>query len=202
MSPQLQHIYNIDLYVSIDLFFLFVMFTDSWGGIPHLKMDRIKCPNFVKRIHPCVDTNSILYVCIPSYPDTHSLYFNIQYSPDYVSNQTSTTSSRVARMSTWRRTSSCIIRRVPAPKLSLTWGRWAPACACPLGSTWWSPPPSNLGKKLTLSSGSSLKNSQTQSKFLWNVIQCTIGISASNVKIWMIKRGIPSVFKEKNCSYS
>lgn len=70
-----------------------------------------------------------------------------------------------ARMCTWRRTSSWLTPRVHAPRPSSTWGRWAPVCGCPRGSTSSSPPPLSPARKPTSCCGFSPRSSRKQSEW-------------------------------------
>lgn len=81
----------------------------------------------------------------------------------YANASSPTLSSKAARMSTWRRISFWVTHHVHARRLSSTCERWAHVSACPPESTWSSPPPLSPTKRLTLSSGSSRRNSSRQS---------------------------------------
>lgn len=83
----------------------------------------------------------------------------------------SSLSLRVVKVFTWRKTSSWSTHHVHVLRPLSTWGRWAHGCACHPGSTWWYPPPSNLGKRLILSSESSLRSSRRHSEYSIVVLQ-------------------------------
>lgn len=77
-----------------------------------------------------------------------------------------TLSTEAVRMSIWRKISFWPIHPVLALRPSLTCERWAHGFVFPLESTSSSPPPLSHRRRLTLSSGSSLRSNQKQSMCL------------------------------------